>query len=185
MGVSGQRYPARWSEATRAILRLLGDGEWHTYDEAMEVAIPVVPPGKALRRYLRSQAKARQRTNVQHPRPDPTDAEKIVRGARKIANETLKKGLTTGHWIREGEKYRLAMEAPEMLVPPATDIIPSPTPEPEPEVEAQVKLVQVGWWRPSAYREQARKMDGSFHSIALKAEKPLGPYLPCYIVVEP
>ncbi len=88
--------PSVPSLLSQRLLALLTD-EWMSMDEFMERAIPLVPPGRALRVYQHNKAK-HDRERLERiasgkpegrPKPEPSDARKIEMGARNIINDIL------------------------------------------------------------------------------------------------
>lgn len=77
------------SAEARALLRLLEDGGWHSYEAVAEQLSAVIAPGKALRRYEeRRQRRARDyksgRKMIELP-----EEEKIASGRRLVGNSTF------------------------------------------------------------------------------------------------
>lgn len=78
---------------TDRLLEVLADGRWHTYDELVDAAGPLVPPGRAIRHTEDNRARLSARRNgTARPRRGPWDkGDPLVHGRRRIVVEAIKK----------------------------------------------------------------------------------------------
>lgn len=136
------------SAESKALLRMLDDGEWHPFKEISEKLAATVAPGKALRRY-----DARVANQMLHGRQrksaDVSEAEKILSGQRTIANgiiNTLKRRFIE---IKDDGDQRLVRRRDEVKAinkQPPTVVFDDEEPDEEPRSAAGYTCPQCGLW---------------------------------------
>lgn len=67
-----------------ALLKLLGDGDWHDYEAVLAALCEQIAPGRALRQWAMNRT-----TRPLRVRPEPSEDRKIASGARSLASATF------------------------------------------------------------------------------------------------
>lgn len=77
------------SDETRSLFKLLGDREWHRYEDVLNDLAATVPPGKAVRRYEDRLIASREFRGDNKTEIVLSETEQIELGARAIAQTTI------------------------------------------------------------------------------------------------
>ena len=89
-----------WRQAGDA---LLADGQWHDYEEVIQVMMPLVPSGMA----VRHRRKVVERLHPNASRQERSIDMEAAIGSRNIANKTIVNAVKYKTWERDGRSLRL------------------------------------------------------------------------------
>lgn len=80
-----------YTEMANRATELLGDGQWHPYEQVLNALMPLVPPGLALRKSEQERlASLQTRKKEAKPRTRPRTTEELIRsGQRSVARSFL------------------------------------------------------------------------------------------------
>lgn len=84
------------TDDSKALFRLIADGEWHSYDDVRDQIALQVPPGRALRKYEERLRGSRAFHQTRNPTPELSEDEKIFFGAKACAQ------IAISSWVGRG-----------------------------------------------------------------------------------
>lgn len=100
------------SDDTRALFKLIADGQWHDYEEIRDKIAAAVPPGRALRKYQERIEYARKYKGDPNYDTDLSEDERIYLGAKACGQ------IAISNWKGRGVQYDQSGERKRIRIKP-------------------------------------------------------------------